>query len=203
MAWFVLARAALHRGRRLLRLSAPAARRRSARQHRRSASCSACLIVAFEMRLKNISVTHMLGALIGGAVGLVAAKTIGAALYWANLGDGRVVFLHSVILLALPYLGLVIGGRKGEWLEPANLVGLFRSTGAAQALQDPRHQRHHRRPHRRHLRDRLHGRHARDPAVRAEGAAARRRLVRFDEAQPRPPRPRHPAEDSEDVRAST
>ena len=32
-----------------------------------------------------------------------------------------------MILLALPYLGLVIGGRKGEWLEPANIVALFRS----------------------------------------------------------------------------
>ena len=87
------------------------------------------LVVWFEIRLKRISVTHMLGAIVGGAIGLAAAKTIGAALYWANLGDERVVFLHSVILLVLPYLGLVIGGRKGDWLEPANLVGLFRSTG--------------------------------------------------------------------------
>jgi uncharacterized protein YacL len=87
------------------------------------------LIVVFELRLKNTSVTHMLGALLGGAVGLLAAKTIGAAMYWANLSDGKVVFLHSVILLALPYLGLVLGARRGEWLEPANLVGLFRATG--------------------------------------------------------------------------
>jgi uncharacterized protein YacL len=87
------------------------------------------LIVGFEVRLKNISVTHMIGALLGGAAGLVAAKTIGAALYWANLADDRVVFLHSVILLALPYLGLVIGGRKGEWLEPEHLITLFRSAG--------------------------------------------------------------------------
>jgi uncharacterized protein YacL len=87
------------------------------------------LIVAFEIRLKDISVTHMLGALLGGAIGLGAAKTIGAALYWANLGDGRVVFLHSLILLALPYLGLVIGGRKGDWLKPENIIGLFRSAG--------------------------------------------------------------------------
>ena len=85
------------------------------------------LFVLFEVRLKDIAVTHLLGALIGGAIGLGAARTIGAALYWANLSDSRVVFLHSVILLGLPYLGLVIGARKGEWLEPANLVGLFRS----------------------------------------------------------------------------
>src|SRR5262245_16780526 len=85
------------------------------------------LIVALEMRLRDISLTHMLGALLGGAVGLAAAKTIGAALYWANLGDGRVVFLHSLILLGLPYLGLVMGARKGEWLEPSNLIGMFRA----------------------------------------------------------------------------
>jgi uncharacterized protein YacL len=87
------------------------------------------LIVVLEHRLKTTSVTHMIGALLGGAIGLVAAKTIGAALYWANLGNERVVFLHSVILLALPYLGLVLGARRGEWLEPQNLVSLFRSAG--------------------------------------------------------------------------
>jgi uncharacterized protein YacL len=87
------------------------------------------LIVGLEMRLKDISVTHMLGGLLGGAIGLGAAKTIGAALYWANLGDQRVVFLHSLILLGLPYLGLVMGARKGEWLEPSHLVSLFRDHG--------------------------------------------------------------------------
>ena len=87
------------------------------------------LIVAIEIRLKDTSVTHLLGALLGGAIGLGLAKTIGAALYWANLGSGRVVFMHSVILLALPYLGMVIGWRRGEWLDPARMVGLFRAQG--------------------------------------------------------------------------
>ena len=86
------------------------------------------LVVALEIRLKNTSVIHMLGALLGGAIGLGAASSIGAALYWANLGDGRAVFLHSLILLALPYLGLVMGARNAEWLEPSNLIGVFRGT---------------------------------------------------------------------------
>ena len=87
------------------------------------------LIVILEIRLRNTSVPHMLGALLGGAIGLAAAKVLGDALYWADLGDGQVVFLHSLILLALPYLGLLMGGRRGEWLEPANLISLFRSAG--------------------------------------------------------------------------
>ena len=89
----------------------------------------AVVFVAFESRLRNTSVTHMLGAMLGGAIGLGIAKTVGAALFWADTKDDRVAFLHSFVLLALPYLGLVLGGRKGEWLEPARLIGLFRGTG--------------------------------------------------------------------------
>src|SRR5215210_2729171 len=87
------------------------------------------VMVAVETRMRTAVVTDLLGALIGGAIGLGLAKTIGAALFWADTGDRRVVFLHSFILLVFPYLGLVLGARKGEWLEPARLVGLFRDAG--------------------------------------------------------------------------
>jgi len=89
----------------------------------------AAVIVLLEARLRDTSVTHMLSALLGGAVGLAAAKTLGDSLNWANHADGRVVFLHSLILTALPYVGLVMGARKGDWLEPANLINLFRAQG--------------------------------------------------------------------------
>ncbi len=82
-----------------------------------------------ETRLRSTEVTDLLGALIGGAIGLGLSKTIGAALFWANTSDRRVVFLHSFILLVFPYLGIVMGARKGEWLQPQRLVSLFRDTG--------------------------------------------------------------------------
>jgi uncharacterized protein YacL len=87
------------------------------------------LVVVIETRLRSAEVTNLLGALIGGAIGLGLSKTIGAALFWANTGDPRVVFFHSFILLVFPYLGIVMGARKGEWLEPQRLAGLFRDTG--------------------------------------------------------------------------
>jgi uncharacterized protein YacL len=86
----------------------------------------ALLIVLAETRLRDTSVAHVLGALIGGAIGLGLARTIGAALFWADARDGGVMFLRSLLFLVLPYLGLVLGARKGEWLEPARLVSLFR-----------------------------------------------------------------------------
>ncbi|HWI20327.1 MAG TPA: PIN domain-containing protein [Vicinamibacterales bacterium] len=87
------------------------------------------LSVGFEWQLRNTAVTHMLGAFIGGASGLLLAKGLSTALFWIDHGDERVAFLHSFILLLFPYLGLVIGGRKGEWLEPARLISLFRNAG--------------------------------------------------------------------------
>jgi uncharacterized protein YacL len=90
------------------------------------------LVVIVESRLRSAEVTGLLGALIGGAIGLGLAKTIGAALFWADTTDSRVVFLHSFILLVFPYLGIVMGARKGEWLQPARIAGLFRDTGPQQ-----------------------------------------------------------------------
>jgi uncharacterized protein YacL len=89
----------------------------------------AAVVVVFEARLRETEVTRMLGALVGCGIGLGLARAIGAGLFWANVGDPRVAFLHTLILLVLPYLGLVIGGKHGEWLEPARLARLFRAAG--------------------------------------------------------------------------
>ena len=89
----------------------------------------ALLAVTFEWLLRNTAVTHMLGAFLGGAVGLLLAKGISEALFWIDHGDQRVAFMHSFILLVFPYIGAVMGGRKGEWLEPQRLIAVFRATG--------------------------------------------------------------------------
>jgi uncharacterized protein YacL len=87
------------------------------------------LVVLFESRLGETAVTRVLGSLIGCAIGLGIARTIGAGLFWADTGDRKVEFLHSFVLLVLPYLGLVLGAKHGEWLEPARLISLFRAAG--------------------------------------------------------------------------
>jgi uncharacterized protein YacL len=89
----------------------------------------ALVIVALETRVRTASITDLLAALIGGAIGLGVARTIGAALFWTTAGDPRVLFLHSFILLVFPYVGLVIGARNSEWLQPSRILALFRETG--------------------------------------------------------------------------
>jgi uncharacterized protein YacL len=86
----------------------------------------ALIIVGAETRMRDAAVTQLLGGLMGFGVMLLVATTLSGALYWANTGDSKVRFLHSLIIIVLPYLGLVFGARKGEWLEPQKLISLFR-----------------------------------------------------------------------------
>jgi uncharacterized protein YacL len=87
------------------------------------------VVVLFESRLVETTASRVIGAIVGFTIGLGLARTIGAGLFWADPGDRRVEFLHSFVLIGLPYLGLVLGGTHGEWLEPARLVTLFRAAG--------------------------------------------------------------------------
>ena len=73
-------------------------------------------------RLAQTPRHNVLGALIGGTVGLAARpadrrrRSSGP-----NTDDPRVVFLHTLHAAGrCPYIGLVLGA-KGEWLEPARL----------------------------------------------------------------------------------
>jgi uncharacterized protein YacL len=86
----------------------------------------ALLIVVAETRLRDAAVTHLLGGLLGFGVGLAIAIALGKALFWVDTTHTGVRFLLGALIIALPYLGLVLGARKGEWLEPAKFVSLFR-----------------------------------------------------------------------------
>ena len=86
----------------------------------------ALITVAAETRLRAAALTDLLGGVIGFFVALTIAKTISTALFWADTTNPLVQFMHGLIIVVLPYLGLVVGTRKGEWLEPAKLASLFR-----------------------------------------------------------------------------
>jgi uncharacterized protein YacL len=87
---------------------------------------AAALVILLEWRLSDTPPARIIGALLGCITGLVIARAIGAGLFWTPPDDRRIEFLHGFLMIALPYLGLVLGGRSGEWLEPARIMSLFR-----------------------------------------------------------------------------
>jgi uncharacterized protein YacL len=92
----------------------------------------AAFIIFVGDRLRQTPLPNVIGAIIGCTAGLLLARLIGDAHFWANAADPRVVFLHTLILLVLPYIGLVLGAKSGEWLEPGRLVGVFQPQAQSQ-----------------------------------------------------------------------
>jgi uncharacterized protein YacL len=84
------------------------------------------LALIVENRLRETPPARIVGALIGSGIGILTARAIATALFWGG-GSRRLEFVDSFFLLLLPYLGLMIGVRQAEWLEPARLAGLFRA----------------------------------------------------------------------------
>jgi uncharacterized protein YacL len=87
------------------------------------------LVVLFETRLRETQATRLLGGVIGFVIGIGLARAIEAGFFWLNTANQSVEFFNTFLLIVLPYLGLMLGVKHGEWLEPARLVGLFRAAG--------------------------------------------------------------------------
>ena len=84
------------------------------------------LFIWLERQLRNVSGTRLLGGVIGTAVGLVLAGAVGAVATWSDGDDRPFRFVYQVIVVVLPYLGLMIGVRKAEWLDPPRFLELVR-----------------------------------------------------------------------------
>ncbi len=91
------------------------------------------LVLALERRLRDVDGTTLLGALVGGAIGLGAGSALGAAPFWSSVVDPPAAYLQGFLLLALTYLGLAVGARRGGSLDPARLVWPVQPTEPASA----------------------------------------------------------------------
>src|SRR5450631_3037278 len=82
-------------------------------------------VVLFEVRLRQVSLKRLIGAVIGSMVG------IGGAYLWAlvirnSMAEGPTRnFLQIGVMLLMAYVGLIVGGNKGDLLNLAALGGIF------------------------------------------------------------------------------
>jgi uncharacterized protein YacL len=87
---------------------------------------AALAVITLEMKLRSVPGHHMVGALIGGVVGLFGARLVWGAL--AGLDIVGAHFVHALLVVFLGYMGIAIGGTKGEWFEPARIIAAFRDS---------------------------------------------------------------------------
>ena len=86
----------------------------------------ALAIIALEVQVRAVPGHHMVGALVGGVTGLFGARLLWGALAGLDVIDDH--FTHVLLVVFLTYMGVAIGGQKGEWFEPARVIAAFRDS---------------------------------------------------------------------------
>ena len=86
----------------------------------------ASIVLVFENRIKQVSLSRLLGASIGGILGVLGAYLASMVVAQAVPRESGVVpFMQVTLLMWMGYIGLVVGGSKGEMLNLAAFGGLF------------------------------------------------------------------------------
>jgi uncharacterized protein YacL len=83
-------------------------------------------VITLEMKLRSVPGHHMVGALIGGVIGLFGARLVWGALDGLDIVGAN--FVHALLVVFLGYMGIAVGGSKGEWFEPARIIAAFRDS---------------------------------------------------------------------------
>jgi len=83
-------------------------------------------VVFFEIRIKQVSLTRLIGAAVGSVLGIFGAFLISLVLGHAMPASTTTVPFVEVVLLGwMMYCGLVVGAAKGESLNLSGFGGLF------------------------------------------------------------------------------
>ncbi len=79
-----------------------------------------------EARIRSVQFKVIWSAALGTFSGILVGWLIGTIYQTVVHTDGMGRFIRIFFLIIMPYIGFLIGTRKGEWLDPNHLATLFR-----------------------------------------------------------------------------
>jgi uncharacterized protein YacL len=83
-------------------------------------------VITLEMQVRSVPGHQMVGALVGGVTGLLGARLVWGALDGLDIVGAH--FVHLLLVVFLGYMGIAVGGAKGEWFEPARIIAAFKDS---------------------------------------------------------------------------
>ncbi len=82
-------------------------------------------VVLFEIRLRQVSLKRLIGAVIGSILGIVGAYLFSLVIKSSLPAGHTQSFLQLFVMLLMAYVGLIVGAGKGDLLNLAALGGIF------------------------------------------------------------------------------
>jgi uncharacterized protein YacL len=86
----------------------------------------AICIILFELRIRRATLKTLIGAAVGSILGILGAYLIGSLISRQESIDPETkTFLTLALTFFMAYVGLMVGGAKGDYLDLSALGGIF------------------------------------------------------------------------------
>jgi uncharacterized protein YacL len=98
----------------------------------------AAAIIFFELRIRRASLKTLIGAAVGSIMGIVGAFLIGTLISRQEsmaVAPEAKTFLTLALTFFMAYVGLMVGGAKGDYLDLSALGGIFSEKTARRDLK--------------------------------------------------------------------
>ncbi len=82
-------------------------------------------VILFEIRLRQVSLKRLIGAVIGSISGIIGAYLFSLVIRNSIRPGATQSFLQLFVMLLMAYVGLIVGAGKGDLLNLAALGGIF------------------------------------------------------------------------------
>jgi uncharacterized protein YacL len=93
------------------------------------------LMMFLETRIRKAQFRVIWSAGMGLLVGILFGWMLGAIYQSVVHTAEMAAFIRIFFLVIMPYIGLLVGTRKPEWLDPAHLIGLFKEKRAGRSFK--------------------------------------------------------------------
>jgi uncharacterized protein YacL len=95
----------------------------------------ACGIIFFELRIRKASLKTLIGAAVGSIMGIVGASLMGFLITAQPWNQPLKSFLTLTLTLFMAYVGLLVGGAKGDYLDLSALGGILSDRGTIKSYK--------------------------------------------------------------------
>ncbi len=82
-------------------------------------------VILFEIRLRQVSLKRLIGAVIGSILGIIGAYLFSLVIRNSIVAGATQSFLQLFVMLLMAYVGLTVGAGKGDLLNLSALGGIF------------------------------------------------------------------------------
>ena len=87
------------------------------------------LIIFLESRIRSVGPKTLIGSVIGLVVGIILAILVSFLIGNFNRSKETTSILQIFSFCFFIYIGLLLGSKKADWFDPANLMALFGEKG--------------------------------------------------------------------------